>query len=86
MLFCDITPFSGGTPTFHALLSGYCSAVQFFCCCFDPIQRVSSFQPTSTSVLELPSLPHAYFNFVDLLLINEEEGGHLTEMCDLSGE
>ena len=36
--------------------------------------------------MELPHLPHALFNFVDLLLIHEEKAGRLAETCDLGGE
>ena len=86
MSFHNITPFSGGMPTFCAYLSGHCPAIQFFHCCFDPIQRVSSFQPTGTSVSELSSLPHALFNFADLFLIYKEEARRLAKACDCSGE
>ena len=39
-----------------------------------------------TGIFELPSFPHAFFNLVDCFLINEEEVGCLTEMCDLGSE
>ena len=86
--FRNTTPFSGGMPTFRArtLLLGYCPVIQLLCCCFDPIQCVSSFQPVCTSVLELPCLPHALFNLVDLFLVDKEEAGCLVEMRNLGGE
>ena len=40
----------------------------------------------STSVFGLPGLPHVYFDLADLLLIDKEEAGCLTETCNLGGE
>ena len=60
--------------------------IQLLCCCFNPVQRVSTFQPTGTSVLKLSCRPHMLFNFVDLLLIDKEEAGRLLETRDLGGE
>ena len=67
-------------------LSGYHSAIQLFCCCFNPVQRVSCLQPTGTSVFELSGLPHAFFYLADLFLIYEEKVGHLAEPHNLGGE
>ena len=39
-----------------------------------------------TSVLELPSLPHALFNFADLFLLFGKEVGCLAEPCNFSSE
>ena len=73
---------------FHvrAFLSRCCPVIQLFRCCFYPIQCVSSFQPLSTCILELPRLPHAFFNFANLFLISEEKAGSLTEACDFGSE
>ena len=54
--------------------------------CFDPIQCVSTFQPTCTGVLELSRLPHALLDLVNLFLINKEEVGCLSEPCDFCGK
>ena len=40
----------------------------------------------STRVLELASLPHALFDFADLLLINEKEARCLAEACNLGSK
>ena len=86
--FHNITPFSGGTPTFHmrTLLSRCRPTIQLLCRCFYPIQCVSPFQPLSTCVFELSRLPHVLLDLANLLLIHKEEVGHLAEMCDLGDE
>ena len=60
--------------------------VQLLQRCFDPTQRVSTFQPARTGVFELPRIPHSFFDFVDLFLINEEKAGRFSEPRDLRGE
>ena len=39
-----------------------------------------------TGIFELPRLPHAFFNFADLLLIQKEEARRLVEPRNLSSE
>ena len=89
MSFRDITPFSGGMPTFrksHISMTYPRPVTQVHQCLFDPVQCVSTFQPTPTCVFELASFPHVYFNLAYFFLVLEEEARGLAVVHDLSSE
>ena len=83
MLFCNITPFSGGTPMFRKSVLYYWPAIQLHQCLFNPVQRVSAFQPVPTGVFELASIPHVFLKFAYVFLVLEEEAGGFVETCNL---
>ena len=61
-------------------------AVQILQCLFDPVEGISSFQSTPTSVLELTSLPQVVFDLTYLFLILKEEARGFAVARNLGGE
>ena len=73
MSFRNITPFSGGMPTFCVYLPGNRPSIQLLHRRFNPVQCVSTLQPMGTCILELPSLPHVFLDLADFLLVHCHE-------------